>query len=49
MSVVNVCVVKYRSLRQADHSSRGVLTNVGWLNERDFKAPKIRWPCNTKD
>jgi hypothetical protein len=28
MSVVRLCVVRYRSLRRADHSSRGVLPTV---------------------
>jgi hypothetical protein len=41
-----LCVLKYRTLPQAAHSSRGVLPNVVWLNECDHKAPTIRrhWP-----
>jgi hypothetical protein len=37
LSVV-LCVVRYRSLRRADHSSRGVLPTVVCLTECDREA-----------
>jgi len=37
-----LCVVKYRSLHQADHSSRGILLSVMCLNECDCEASIMR-------
>jgi hypothetical protein len=30
--VIVVCVVRFRSLKRNDHSSRGVLPNMTWLS-----------------
>jgi hypothetical protein len=34
------CVVRYRSLRRTDHSSRGVLPSVVCVTEGDLQPPK---------
>jgi len=39
-----LCVVRYRSLRRADNSSRGVLSSVACL-EHDREAWIMRRPC----
>jgi hypothetical protein len=39
-----LCVVRYRSLRRAGHSSRGVLTNVVCLKCVIAKPRKTRRP-----
>jgi len=44
---VMIVVVKKRSLRRADHSSRGVLTSVVCLTEcgREASIMRTRWPA----
>ena len=41
-----LCVVRYRSLRRADHSSRGVLPSVERITGCDYESSKMRrpWP-----
>jgi hypothetical protein len=41
-----LCVVRYRTLRRADHSSRGVLPSVVCLTECDHESSIMRrtWP-----
>jgi hypothetical protein len=40
----SVCVVRWRSLRRTNHSSRGVLPSVVCLNEYDYGSPSRGWP-----
>ena len=42
-----LCVVRYRPLRRADHSSRGVLPNVVCVTECDREASIMRRPWPT--
>ena len=42
-----LCVVRLRSLRRADHSSRGVLPSVVCLNECDHESSIMRRPWPT--
>ena len=46
MDVRLLCVVRWKSLRRADHQSRGVLPNVVRLIERDHESSTMRrtWP-----
>jgi hypothetical protein len=48
MDVCLLCllyVVGYRSLRRADHSSRGVLATVWYVVVCDLEASRMSWPC----
>ena len=43
-----LCVVRYRSLRRADHPSRGVLPTVVCLAECDREAKTMKRPRSTR-
>jgi hypothetical protein len=43
-----LCVVRYRTLRRADHSSRGVLPSVMCLTECDHESSTMRRPWPSK-
>ena len=45
----SVCVVRYRSLRRADHSSREVLPNFACLKQCDLKTSMMIRPRTTRD
>ena len=44
--LLGLCFVRKRSLRRADHSSRGVLSSVVCRNECDHESSEMRrhWP-----